>query len=108
METTVNRISFHQLTEEQLIESLYTQEDRLSRDVVAECVARGERMIWRLTELCREERSWTQQGPAFWAPVHATIILGAFEDSRALMGLLASLRWSAKYDVDWVYEKLPS
>jgi len=108
METTVNRISFHQLTEEQLIESLYTQEDRLSRDVVDECVARGERMIWRLTELCREERSWTQQGPAFWAPVHATFILGAFEVSRALMGLLASLRWSAKYDVDWVYEKLPS
>jgi len=24
------------------------------------------------------------------------------------MGLLAALRWSAKYDVDWVYEKLPS
>src|SRR5688572_7998404 len=108
METTLQRVSFHQHTEDQLIELLHTEEDRLAREVVDECVSRGERMIWRLTDLCRDERSWMQSGPASWAPVHATFILGAFEDSRALMGLLASLRWSAKYDVDWVYEKLPS
>ncbi len=108
METTLRAISFHQLTESQLIELLHTEEDRIPREVVDECVARGESMLWKLTELCREERSWKQTGPAFWAPVHATFILGAFEDARSLMGLLASLRWSAKYDVDWVYEKLPS
>jgi len=108
METTLSRISFHQFTEEQLVSLLHTEEDRLTRDIVDEFVARGEKMIWRLTQLCREESSWMQTGPAFWAPVHATFILGAFEDSRALMGLLASLRWSAKYDIDWVYEKLPS
>jgi hypothetical protein len=108
METTLSGISFHQLTEEQMIDLLHAEEDRLSRDVVDEFVARGERMIWRLTELCRNENSWTQGGPASWAPVHATFILGAFQDSRALMGLLASLRWSARHDFDWVYEKLPS
>jgi len=78
METTLRSISFHELTEEQLIELLHTGEDRVTREVVDECVARGERMLWRLTDLCREERSWTQTGPAFWAPVHATFILGAF------------------------------
>lgn len=108
METTLSRISFHQLTEEQLVSLLHTEEDRLTRDIVDEFVGRGERMIWRLTELCRDERSWTQSGPASWAPVHATFILGAFQDGRALMGLLASLRWSARYDFDWVYEKLPA
>jgi hypothetical protein len=108
MESTLAGISLHRLTEDQLIDLLRTSEDRLTRDLVDECVARGERMVWKLTDLCRDERSWTQAGAAFWAPVHATFILGAFEDSRALMGLLASLRWSAKYDVDWVYEKLPS
>ena len=108
METTLQRVSFHQHTEDQLIELLHTEEDRLTREVVDECVSRGERMLWRLTDLCREERSWMQTGPAFWAPVHATFILGAFEDGCSLMGLLASLRWSAKYDVDWVYQKLPS
>jgi hypothetical protein len=108
MDATFQGISFHQLTDDQLIDSLHTEEDRLTRDTVDAIVSRGERMMWRLTELCRDERSWTRSGPAFWAPVHATFILGAFEDSRALMGLLASLRWSAKYDVDWVYEKLPA
>ena len=108
METTLRGVSFHHLTEDQLIELLHTGEDRVTREVVDECVSRGERMLWRLTDLCREERSWTQSGPAFWAPVHATFILGAFEDARSLMGLLASLRWSAKYDVDWVYDRLPS
>src|SRR5262245_51728923 len=108
MESTLAGISFDQLTEDQLIDLLRISEDTLTRDMVDEFVARGERMVWKLTDLCRDERSWTQGGAAFWAPVHATFILGAFEDSRALMGLLASLRWSAKYDVDWVYEKLPS
>jgi len=108
MESTLGGISLQQLTEDQLVDLLRISEDTLTRDVVDEFVSRGERMVWKLTELCRDERSWTQGGSAFWAPIHATFILGAFEDSRALMGLLAALRWSAKYDVDWIYEKMPS
>ena len=80
----------------------------MERQVVDDALSIGERMIWRLTEVCRDERSWSRDGSDFWAPVHATYILGAFEDSRALMGLLASLRWSTRTGVDWVYEKLPS
>jgi hypothetical protein len=108
MDTTYDRISSHRLTEPQVLELLQQEEDRLDRQVVDDALSLGERMIWRLTDLCRDERSWTRDGAAFWTPVHATYILGAFEDSRALMGLLASLRWSARYGVDWVYEKLPS
>lgn len=108
MDTAVEQVSLHEATDDQLIGSLWTAEDRLSRSLVDECQSRGERMLWRLTEICRNEQSWSRAGSEFWAPVHATFILGAFEDSRALMGLLASLRWSAKYDVDWVHEKLPS
>jgi hypothetical protein len=108
MDTTYDRVSSHRLSEAQLIELLHSEEDRLERQVVDDGLSLGERMIWRLTEICRDERSWTLTGAGFWAPVHATYILGAFEDSRALMGLLASLRWSARYGVDWVFEKLPS
>lgn len=98
----------HRLGETELVHLLHIGEDRITRDIVDDCVAGGERMIWRLTDLCRDERSWTKTGSGFWAPVHASYILGAFQDSRALMGLLASLRWSARYGVDWVHEKLPS
>ena len=108
MDTTYDRVSSHRLNEGELIALLHSEEDRLERQVVDDGLSLGERMIWRLTDLCRDERSWTLTGSGFWAPVHATFILGAFEDSRALMGLLASLRWSARYGVDWVLEKLPS
>ncbi|HUR38826.1 MAG TPA: hypothetical protein VM222_05010 [Planctomycetota bacterium] len=109
MDTALDRISsIHRRSDVALIDALHFEEDRLSREAVDEFLAGGERMIWRLTDLCRDEKSWTRTGSALWAPVHATYILGAFGDSRALMGLLASLRWSARYDVDWVYGKLPS
>jgi hypothetical protein len=108
MDTALDRISSIHRSDAVLIDALLFEEDRLSREAVDEFLVRGERMIWRLTDLCRDEKSWTRTGSALWAPVHATYILGAFGDSRALMGLLASLRWSARYDVDWVYAKLPS
>jgi hypothetical protein len=107
MDTVLEHTS-QRLGENELLQILHIGEDRLTREVVDDCVAGGERMIWRLTSLCRDERSWMQTGSGFWAPVHASFILGAFEDSRALMGLLASLRWSARYGVDWVHEQLPS
>jgi len=108
MDTATDRISSHRRSEAELLDALHSEEDRLSRGTVDEFLSGGERIIWRLTDLCRDERSWKQSGAGLWAPVHATYILGAFGDSRALMGLLASLRWSARYDVDWVYGKLPS
>jgi hypothetical protein len=108
MDTAIESISSHRLGDTELVHLLHIGEDRITRDIVDDCIAGGERMIWRLTDLCRDERSWTKTGSGFWAPVHASYILGAFQDSRALMGLLASLRWSARYGVDWVHEKLPS
>jgi hypothetical protein len=108
MESTLARISLQVLTDDQLLDYLRTQEDRLSREVVDEVVRRGERMIAPLSEICRDERSWKQADALYWAPVHASFILGATGDDRAVKGLLAALRWSARYDVDWVYRAMPS
>jgi len=108
METALARVSLSLLTDDQLLDYLRTQEDRLPRAVVDEIVARGERMIAPLAEICRDERSWKQADALYWAPVHASFILGATGDDRAVKGLLAALRWSARYDVDWVYRALPA
>ncbi len=108
METALARVSLSILTDDQLLDYLRTQEDRLPRSVVDEFVARGERMIAPLSEICRDERSWKQADALYWAPVHASFILGATGDDRAVKGLLAALRWSARYDVDWVYRALPA
>ena len=64
MDTTYDRISSHRLTEAQLVDLLHSQEDRLERQVVDDGLSLGERAIWRLTDLCRDERSWTQTGSA--------------------------------------------
>jgi hypothetical protein len=108
MESTLARISLQVLTDDQLLDYLRTQEDRLSRDLVDEVVRRGERMIPPLSEICRDERSWKQADALYWAPVHASFILGATGDDRAVKGLLAALRWSARFEVDWVYRAMPS
>jgi len=108
METALARVSLSLLTDDQLLDYLRTQEDRLSRDLVDEFVRRAERMIAPLTAICRDERSWKQSDALFWTPVHASFILGATGDDRAVKGLLAALRWSARYGVDWVYRALPA
>src|SRR5438105_335346 len=71
METALARISLSLLTDDQLLDYLRTQEDRLPRDVVDEFVRRAERMIVPLTEISRDERSWKQADALYWAPVHA-------------------------------------
>jgi hypothetical protein len=108
MESTLARISLQVLTDDQLLDYLRTQEDRLTRDVVDEIVRRSDSLIAPLSDLCRDERSWKQSDALYWAPVHACFILGATRDERAVRGLLAALRWSARYGVDWVYRALPS
>ncbi|HXX92450.1 MAG TPA: hypothetical protein VEN81_02385, partial [Planctomycetota bacterium] len=108
MESTLARISLQVLTDDQLLDYLRTQEDRLGREIVDEFVRRGDRLIVPLVEICRDERSWKQADGLYWTPVHASFILGATGDDRAVRGLLAALRWSARYGVDWVYRALPS
>ncbi len=108
MDTALHRVSFQVLTDAQLLSMIGSSADRLPRSAVEEGVRRGARFAGALTELCRDEQSWRQTGAAYWAPVHATFILGAMESEAALRGLLAALRWSVLYDVDWVHEQLPS
>jgi hypothetical protein len=108
MDTALARVSFQVLTDEQLLEYLRSEEDRLPRTVVDEMVKRGESMLRPLSEICWDERSWKQADALFWTPVHATFILGALGEDRAIKGLMASLRWSARYNVDWVYRSMPA
>ena len=99
---------FHALSDDDLIGLLHTAGDRLPREAVDEILHRGPRMIPRLTEIVADKRSWTRPVPEWWAAVHATYILGAFESEEALVPLLTALRWADAFDCDWVTEDLPS
>ena len=108
MSTAVSGLTHGLLTDAQLLDLLRTQEDRLPRAAVDEILLRSDSMIEPLSALCRDERSWRREDALFWTPVHASHLLGGIGDERGARGLLAALRWSVRYDVDWVWELMPS
>ena len=96
------------MTDEQLLELLVTEEDRLPREAVDEILRRRERLRAPLEEICRREKFWCDDSGHFWQPVHASFILAAMRDPSALPALLDAMRWANIYDVDWVCEPMPS
>src|SRR5579884_1017645 len=96
------------MTDEALLGLLATEEDRLPRAAVEEIVFRGARMIGPLTRIVTDPENWQADLPAWWAPIHATFLLGAIGGADVIEGLLAAAKWSDAYDVDWVVEVLPS
>lgn len=99
---------FRALTDESLLELLYTAGDQLPAEIAGELVRRGNRLRGQLRDIAMDKVAWTQGLPEWWAPVHATYLLGAMETPEALVPLLAALRWADAFDCDWVLEDLPS
>lgn len=101
-------IDYAAMTDEALLGLLATEEDRLPGAAVDEIVSRGARMIGLLTQIVTAPENWQADLPAWWAPIHATFLLGAIGGPGAIGGLLAAAKGSDAYDVDWVFEVLPS
>jgi len=93
---------------DELIEMLFTQKDCVSRATAYEIIRRGEELTPALSDIVMDKWIWTADSPDWWAPVHATYLLGAIGGQDVLSPLLSSLRWSDAYDNEWVTEDLPS
>ncbi len=96
------------LSDDALLEILFTQEDRVPRVVVDEFVRRGSEIVPLLWAVVAETNYWQIDGPKWWAPIHATFILGAIGGEEVVTPLIMSLRFADAYDCDWVFEALPS
>ncbi len=99
---------YRKATNDELIDLLFTEEDRLPHAAVDEIVRRGEELIEPLGDILLDRTTWTAELPDWWATVHATYLVGAIGGERALVPLLSALRWSDAYDNEWVTEDLPS
>lgn len=99
---------FRNLADIELIDLLHSMGDGLPREVVDEVLDRGQRMIPYLYVIVSTKHAWTRPIPEWWATVHASYILGAFETPETLPALLSALRWSDAFDCEWVTEDLPS
>jgi|GEM_PF-1909041 len=96
------------LTDEELLDLLYTQEDRLPRKAVDEFIHRGQSMVPLLSEIVSDQFSWTEDMPEWWAVVHASFILGAIGTKSVIIPLLHAARWADAFDCDWVTEAMPA
>jgi hypothetical protein len=101
-------VDFKRLSNDELMDLFYADEDRLPRAAMFEAIERGGEMVPMLADVVMDRMSWTDGLPEWWAPVHATYALGAIGGRDVLTPLLAALRWSDAYDNEWVTEDLPS
>lgn len=101
-------MDYRTLNNDELIDLLFTEEDRLPQEAAEEIVRRGDELLPDLTGIVLDRILWTAELPDWWAPVHATYMLGALATEEAIVPLLSALRWSDAYDCEWVVEELPS
>lgn len=94
------------LGDNDLLDLLFTEEDRLPRSVVDEITRRGERLRDNLTAIIRDEANWRGCDHEQWAVRHAVFILGAFASAEDLPTLILASRYADKYDDDWIGDSL--
>ena len=91
---------------ENLLIELFTSADQMGRASVDELILRADELLPELKQLVMDRHAWQAAVPEWWAPVHATYILGAIGGERVVTALLSALRWSDAFDNDWVTEVL--
>lgn len=101
-------MDYSKLTDEKLINLLFTEEDRLPRIAVNEFLARGNRMVKPLADIVNNNFAWMRDIPEWWAVIHGVFILGAIGTGETAVPLLKSLQFAAAHDCDWVTEQIPS
>ena len=99
---------YKRLHNEELIDLLFTEEDRLPRAAADEIIRRGAEILPLLAEIAMDRTLWNADLPDWWAPVHATYCLAGIGGPDALVPLMAALRWSDAFDNEWITEDLPS
>jgi hypothetical protein len=95
------------MTDDELIHLLHASGDRMTRAQADAVIARGAAIVPRLAEIVSDQGAWEAEGEAFWAPSHATFLLGAIGGAEVVDPLLCALRHSSEEDVDWVYDAMP-
>lgn len=103
-----NTLAYDSLTDEALLGLLVTEEDRLPHAAIDEFVARAPRIIAPLADLVADSEAWQAELPAFWAPIHATYILGAIGGARVVPALIRAMEQAQAQDCDWVTGEIPS
>ncbi len=96
------------MTDDELLERLFTEEDRLPREAVDEILRRGATLAPRLLEILRDEDLWAEDPPRGWAAIHATFLQAALKPANALEETLLAFERAELYDWAYLLDKAPS
>ena len=91
------------LTEQQLIELMNKDEDRVPRNVIDECARRGDAMLDTLRSLITDDSDWHEDSEVlgkWWLRLHAVMTLGLMESEAAGELLIAFMRRIDQEDDD--------
>ncbi len=99
---------YRDLTDVQLIELLFREEDRLNAEFLAEAKRRRDTLVPPLADLLKREANYRWGNGRDWAVVHAVHLLGILEATDAVDALLAASRFANKYEFDWIWDALPA
>lgn len=83
------------LTEQQLLDLMVKDEDRVPRNVIDECARRGDAMVTALQALAAQQADWhdaTNELGEWWLCLHAVMILGLIDSDAAGDALLIFMR----------------
>lgn len=92
----------------ELIDLLFREEDRVTREHIEELVRRGDEAKPRLREILLNEEYWYEgQRGEFWIELHAMVTLSLMRDAALLPDLISMIPHAYFSDQRWVTDRLP-
>lgn len=101
-------VSYKNMQNEELLDLLFSEGDRLPREAADEVIRRGQELLPMLAEIVMDRTVWTAPQPDCWAAVHGTYLIGSIGGRDAVIPLMSALRWADAYENEWITEDLPS
>ena len=100
-------IMYHELSDTELLNLIFTEGDRLGFDYVDEAKKRQQSIVPLLCDVLTEEENYQWDGTdRWWSVIHAVYISGILGDSRSIDALLKASRYAQVYGIDWLWDAL--
>ncbi|MBI5586072.1 MAG: SEC-C domain-containing protein [Deltaproteobacteria bacterium] len=98
---------YQNLSDNELLELIFTEADRLGMEFVREVEKRRAAAVPFLSHVLITVPNYKFEDDRFWGVIHAVYLLGILGDPEALPALLAAGDLAEEYDIDWILEALP-
>ena len=98
-------IMYHELSDTEFLNLIFTEGDRLGLDYIDEAKRRQQSIVPLLCEVLAEEGNYQWDGSdRWWGVVHAVYILGILGDLRSIDSLIEASEYGHIYRIDWFWD----